>query len=252
MSSLHSRRRVLAGLSALAAGFVAPSACAEPPIETTSVRLPKWEGGAYCWAGNYMAGELLHAEGFTDVRYVQGDPKLDQADWIARGDTDFSVNYLPIHVASIDSGVPIKVLAGLHSGCLELIANDKIRTIGDLRGKRVGMFSRTSSTHVMVALMAAYVGIDPSKEIEWVVEKDNLSKHFIAGSIDAFFGHSALAPGAARQQSRPHDRQHDDRQAVVAAFLLHDFCDCGLCEQISGGNQARIAGDLQVGRPVRN
>ncbi len=103
MSSIHNRRRVLAGLSAMATGLIAPAAGAEPPLDTTSVRLPKWDGGAYCWAGNYMAGELLRADGFTDVRYVQGDPKLDQSAWIANGDTDFSINYVPIHVASIDT-----------------------------------------------------------------------------------------------------------------------------------------------------
>ena len=30
---------------------------------------------AYCWAGRYIAGELMRAEGFTDVRYVEGDSK---------------------------------------------------------------------------------------------------------------------------------------------------------------------------------
>ena len=76
-----------------------------------------------------MAGELLRADGFTDVRYVQGDPTSTSSAWIANGDTDFSINFVPIHVASIDTGVPIKVLAGLHSGCLELIANDSIQSI---------------------------------------------------------------------------------------------------------------------------
>ena len=42
-------------------------------------------------------------------------------------------------IASIDAGVPIKVLTGLHTGCLELIANESIRSFTDLRGKRVGV-----------------------------------------------------------------------------------------------------------------
>ena len=45
----------------------------------------------------------------------------------------------PMQIASIDAGVPIKVLTGLHSGCLELIANESIRSVTDLRGKRVGV-----------------------------------------------------------------------------------------------------------------
>ncbi len=37
--------------------------------------------------GLYLAGELLRADGFTDVQYIQGDPKVDQWAWIANGDT---------------------------------------------------------------------------------------------------------------------------------------------------------------------
>ncbi|TJV04618.1 MAG: ABC transporter substrate-binding protein, partial [Mesorhizobium sp.] len=87
---------------------------------------------------------MLRAEGFTDLRYVQGDKKVDHSAWIANGETDFSVNYVPIHLASIDAGVPIRVLSGLHSGCLELIANDSVKGISDLRGKRVGVFTLDS------------------------------------------------------------------------------------------------------------
>jgi NitT/TauT family transport system substrate-binding protein len=89
---------------------------AETSPETTSVRLPRLVDGGYCWAGLYLAGELLAAEGFTDVSYVQADKRVDPSVWIARGETDFSLNYVPIHLASIDAGVPIKVLGGLHSG----------------------------------------------------------------------------------------------------------------------------------------
>ncbi len=44
-----------------------------------------------------------------------------------------------MHIASIDAGVPIKVLTGLHSGCFEVIANDSVSNLTDLKGKRVGV-----------------------------------------------------------------------------------------------------------------
>ena len=77
MQIIQNRRRFLAGAAAAgAAGYRrAPSASAEPPPETTTVRLPRWIGGSYCWAGAYIAGELMRADGFTDVQYVEGDQK---------------------------------------------------------------------------------------------------------------------------------------------------------------------------------
>ena len=162
---------------------------AEPPLETTTVRLPRWIGGAYCWAGAYIAGELMRAEGLTDVRFVQGDTSVDHSEWIARGETDFSVNFPASQIASIDRGVPIKVLTGLHSGCLELIARESIDTITDLRGKRVGVDGLNNSRHVWLTLMSAYVGLDPVNDIEWVVSRDDTpTELFVKGKIDAFLG----------------------------------------------------------------
>lgn len=192
MPIIQTRRRFLAGAAmAGAAGIVGlPQPLhAEPPLETTTVRLPHWVGGSYCWAGAYIAGELMRADGFTDVRYVRGDKSVDQSEWIARGETDFSVNFSPKQIASIDAGVPIKVLTGLHSGCLELIANKSIRSVTDLRGRRVGVDGFNNSRHMWLSLMSAYVGLDPVNDIEWVLTEDvKPTELFIQGKIDAFLG----------------------------------------------------------------
>jgi NitT/TauT family transport system substrate-binding protein len=88
MQIIRDRRSFLTGLSAIgAAGLLRPGdllAATDPPPETTSVRLPRWIGGNYCWAAAYIAGELLRAEGFTDVQYIQGDPKsISRCGWPA-------------------------------------------------------------------------------------------------------------------------------------------------------------------------
>ena len=46
------------------------SAGAEPPPETTQLRIGKVP--SVCLSPQYVARELLHAEGFTDVRYIEG------------------------------------------------------------------------------------------------------------------------------------------------------------------------------------
>lgn len=192
MQIVQSRRQFLAGLSLTGtAGLlgVPRSLHAEPPPETTTVRLPRWVGGSYCWAAEYIAGELMRAEGLTDVRFVEADRSVDQSEWIARGETDFDLNFPPKQIASIDAGVPIKVLTGLHSGCLEVIAKEGINSIVDLRGKRVGVDGLNNSRHVWLTLMAAYVGLDPVNDIQWIVSEDATPKQlFVEGKIDAFLG----------------------------------------------------------------
>ena len=182
MQIMQSRRRFLTGVSmAGAAGLVGTpgSLHAEPPPETTAVRIWK-EVGPTCGAPRVIAGELLRAEGFTDVRYVVGD--------FAAGDVDFSDDFTPAHILMIETGVPITVLAGLHSGCLELIANDSVQSITDLKGKRIGMEAFTQYPDVLMTLKAAYVGVDPERDIQWVTSPDATALQLFAdGKIDAFF-----------------------------------------------------------------
>jgi NitT/TauT family transport system substrate-binding protein len=189
MQMLQNRRRFIAGLSAAsAAGLVLTprSIHAEPRPETTAVRLPQWLDDAFCWAPAYMAGELLRTEGFTDVRYVQGKNGADNSHWLIDGETDFDINMASMHIKSIDAGVPIKVLTGLHSGCFELISNDSVQTITDLKGKKVGLWSLGSHPHLLVELMVNYVGLDPTTDIEWVAASDvSPTDLFIEGKIDA-------------------------------------------------------------------
>jgi NitT/TauT family transport system substrate-binding protein len=169
----------------------------------------------------YLAGELMRADGFTDVNYVQGDPKLDQSEWIAHGETDFSVNYAPVHARSIDAGVPIKVLGGLHSECLELIANDSVHSITDLRGKRVGVFDLVSAGYVLVSLMAGYVGLDPVNDIEWVIMSgdEGMANSFVEGKFDAFLGQPPVVQGL-----RPKKIGHTILNSTIDPPWSQHFC----------------------------
>jgi NitT/TauT family transport system substrate-binding protein len=190
MQSTQSRRRFLASAAwAGAAGLIgAPKALhAEPPPETASVRLPRWGTGDYCWAAEYVAEELMHAEGITDVRYVRGQSEIDTWEWIAHGETDFDLNMPTMHIKSVDAGVPIKVLTGLHSGCFEVIANESVRNLKDLKGRRVGVWNMNDHPQVLLSLMINYVGLDPVNDIQWVESRDTAPMQlFIDGKVDAF------------------------------------------------------------------
>jgi NitT/TauT family transport system substrate-binding protein len=94
-----------------------------------------------------------------------------------------------IESVAIDAGEPITFVAGVHIGCLELFAHQGIRSIRDLKGKKVGLEAWGLAPHVFVTSMAAYVGLDPAKDLNWVLSPSvNPMELFAEGKIDAFLG----------------------------------------------------------------
>jgi NitT/TauT family transport system substrate-binding protein len=70
-----------------------------------------------------------------------------------------------------------------------LFAKDGIRTVADLRGRSVGISALESSPHVFVSAMAALVGLDPAKDIDWVTSTEPKPiELFLDGKVDAFLG----------------------------------------------------------------
>jgi NitT/TauT family transport system substrate-binding protein len=197
MPLVQPRRRFLAnvvlagaagfgGLGAASLGRGGKSLAAEPPPETTTIRFDKAAG--ICIAPLYAAAELLRAEGFTDVRYVTTETGREGRN-IENGEVDFAVHFAGPFIMTMDSGGPIKVLAGLHSGCFELFGNESIRSIADLKGRTAGVPYFGSGPHVFLASMGSYVGLDPAKDIRWVTSKSvKPMELFAQGKIDAFLG----------------------------------------------------------------
>jgi NitT/TauT family transport system substrate-binding protein len=188
MSMTQSRRRFLTDLSLIGATglFRVPAAlAAEAPPETTSVRFTKIP--ATCLAPQYAAEELLRAEGFTDVRYLDLVIGTAVEEALARGSVDFNMGFAPGFVRAVDAGDPITVLSGVHAGCIEFFGNEGVRSINDLKGKRVGVLGDGGSEKQLAAVMAAYVGLDPRKDIIWVSDPARPPVELFAeGKIDAF------------------------------------------------------------------
>ncbi|HEY7300819.1 MAG TPA: ABC transporter substrate-binding protein [Xanthobacteraceae bacterium] len=108
---------------------------------------------------------------------------------LSRGELDFSTHFSAPSIAAIDAGESLTIVAGVHPGCLELFANGDIRSIRDLKGKKVGVQNWGAAPHIFVTSMAAYVGLDPARDIDWVLSPSVAPKElFIQGKIDAFLG----------------------------------------------------------------
>jgi NitT/TauT family transport system substrate-binding protein len=188
MQIIQNRRRFLAGAAAAgAAGLIgtATRARAEPPPETTTIRLAM--PAAACIAPLVMAEEFLHDEGFREVQYVP--MPLTGGAMLPDGAVDFDMpawsDYLPL----ADAGRPLTVLSGVQVGCYELRANESIQSVADLRGKRVAINDFGTTDHMLVSMMAANVGLKPASDINWVVNPSvSQAELFIAGEVDAFIG----------------------------------------------------------------
>jgi NitT/TauT family transport system substrate-binding protein len=171
MQIMPSRRDFLAGASMAAAAAVfggRSSLADEGPLETTTIRL-SYQPIYACVTPESISEELLRAEGFTDVRFVP----LSDSNSVAGGQIDFDLDTAAWLVSQLDAGQPITALAGVHLGCYELFVHEPLRTIRDLKGKKVGIDYLGSSGHLYLTMMVAQVGLDPNSDIEWVPNPDS-------------------------------------------------------------------------------
>ena len=183
-----SRREFVGGLAAVGATGVLGlrPVAAEPAPETTRLRLSQIAG--ICVAPQYVAQELLQAEGFTDIRYVN-IPETNPYPAFVSGEVDISMAFVAPFLVQLDAGLPIVLLAGVHVGCFEVFGTRGIRAIRDLKEKTVAVPSLNSAHHMFLSSMAAYVGLDPRKDIKWFTHDPADSARLLAdGTVDALIG----------------------------------------------------------------
>ena len=197
---------VIAGGSLLAAcapGSRVPASAALPPPETKTVRIV---APPECDPGMWLVRDLLLEEGFTDIRYI--DTPFTSRKWLLNREADVSVAHPEFAVASIDAGVPILALAGLHAGCLELWAGPGIANVRDLRGKTVAVFAKDPADQFFAFFSAlfGYVGIDPLKDVRFVEVPPAYSvmmNTYIEGRSDAFLAGASAGPVLHRNPKTP-------------------------------------------------
>jgi NitT/TauT family transport system substrate-binding protein len=143
-------------------------------METTKIRLIRETKFAIlCYAPQYLAEDHLKAEGFTDVQYVPKGVKGSEAEALVENNADISAALGVDWIMPIAEGKPLVVVAGLHAGCIELFASHKVRSIRDLKGKRLAVHGLGSPERFLLASIVAYIGLDPEDDIEWVFSTPN-------------------------------------------------------------------------------
>jgi NitT/TauT family transport system substrate-binding protein len=180
------KRRAI--LKALGAGLIGSlidarsGIAAEPPPETTRIRLNRYPFDVACVAPQWVAEELLRAEGFKEIEYVsiKGD-----SDEMAAGRTDMMFIDAPGLILGVDEGQALVGLGGMHGGCYELFGSPQVRSVLELRGRAVAVSTR--GRQAFVAAMASYVGLDPRTDLK-ILLISSAAQQFVEGKVDAFLG----------------------------------------------------------------
>jgi NitT/TauT family transport system substrate-binding protein len=139
MQTSQNRRRFLATLSsATAAGLVdAPKVfAAEPPLETTRIRLFDWAG--ICIAPQFVAEDLLKSEGFTDVQYVRiGTGAGEEASVaLASGTVDINSQFCAPSIVRVEAGDPVVFLGVCTSAASSCSGQSKFAPFAISRERR--------------------------------------------------------------------------------------------------------------------
>jgi NitT/TauT family transport system substrate-binding protein len=183
-----SRRAFLQQASALGAasllGFPGKTA-AEPLPEVRKIRLI--HAPSICLAPQLLARDLMLLEGFSEVEYV--DIKVNKLSTeIIAGRADISMVATPELVPVIDTSDSLVVIGGIHAGCYELFGGPGIRHINDIKGKKIAISAVGSPEHTYIASIAAYVGMNPNRDLQWVLGDSSADamRLFVEGQADGF------------------------------------------------------------------
>ena len=171
-----------AGLGWVSAGWAA----AEPPPETRRIRLPRYPVDIACVSPMWIASDLLRAEGFDDVQYLT-IADADSARAMVEGKTDFDFTDPLGALLLLDQAKPLVVLGGIHGGCFELFGANGVRTIRDLKGRKIGYAD--PARKAFIAAMLGHVGLDARRDVSFLDTSALDGVRLLAdGKIDAYLG----------------------------------------------------------------
>jgi NitT/TauT family transport system substrate-binding protein len=179
------RREFGTGLALTAAaamlGVSPRPADAELPPETTRLRLARFPFDHACLAPQWVAEELLRAEGFTEIQYTTTEDSVGD---VAAGKLDFGGEDIMSLLLALDADLPVVTIGGIHAGCFELFGTSRVRSLLDLKQRTAAVGD--AGGLALVTVMSLYIGLDPRRDTKFVQPRSQEAMQLLAdGKIDA-------------------------------------------------------------------
>ncbi len=124
-----------------------------------------------------------------DVELIAPSNPNDPPKLVAAGRTDIAVSYQHQHQVQVDQGLPLTRIATLIAtplNCLVVLADGKVRSIADLKGKTIG-YSVGGFENTLLQVMLAKEGLSLN-DVTLVNVNFSLSPALLAGQVDAVIG----------------------------------------------------------------
>lgn len=130
-----------------------------------------WSADSICTA----AFPVAQAKGFfarhnLDVHFIDFAGSVDQMlETMSTGKADGASGMALRWLKPLQQGFDVKLVAGLHSGCLHLLTSkfSLIQTLADLKGKTIGVGDIGGPAKNFFSIRLKEIGIDPESEVNW-------------------------------------------------------------------------------------
>lgn len=185
--------------------FVVLSGCGKSPKEEYVMKIAALPG--LCGVPLHVAHEMgfFNEEGLKYDWIVVSDPSASPFDLMASGKNDMVYALLPTVVQRASNGMEMKVVMGMHFGCINVVALNKsgINNLTDLKGKKIGVPGLGSDPAVLLQRMLKAKGISTTAEkmeVELVVFPDTaLEMALHKGLVDAIASWDPIATAIAER-----------------------------------------------------
>lgn len=186
MKALRKRLLIALGLVLLLVFLTGSMNAAVKTAGLTKVRIG--HSGSTCETPLFVAYERgLYKEEGLDVELIKGNFDINK-EGLATGKIDVS-DGLPLQwIKPIEQGLDIKFTAGIHTGCIRLLAplGSNIKQLKDLRGKTIGVPNIGGGPMNFVARLLVIDGIDVKTGVTWkAFPAPQLETALEKGEVDA-------------------------------------------------------------------